>query len=91
MPSPQTYGCRFLELPVEILADIVELVAADRSSLAGLAMVNWECRQLARSAQFAEVCFDYSPGSHALISKLLDQVEQKDRGVNVPCIGHCIR
>ncbi|KAF4979778.1 hypothetical protein FZEAL_4082 [Fusarium zealandicum] len=50
----------FLQLPAEILADIVDLLADDASALACLAIVNSDCRQLARCCQFAEVHLDYS-------------------------------
>ena len=61
--SPRTLGSRLLELPVEILAETINLMAGDRSSLANLALVNVECRQMARSAQFTTVRYDYSPRS----------------------------
>ncbi|KAM5376942.1 hypothetical protein ACJZ2D_005286 [Fusarium nematophilum] len=51
---------RLLRMPAEILADIVDLLSEDKPTLVSLALVNSDCRQLARSCQFAEVHFDYS-------------------------------
>ena len=68
---------RLLSLPTEILAEIVEWLVLDSSALASLALVNIECRQLARSAQFASVDFDYSPAAHGLVNVLA--VEAVDR------------
>ncbi|KAM0546197.1 hypothetical protein ACHAPJ_010981 [Fusarium lateritium] len=59
--QPRASQCRLLQLPAEILADVVDLMADDSLSLACLALVNSDCRHLARSCQFAEVLFDYSP------------------------------
>ncbi|RSL76042.1 hypothetical protein CEP51_010336 [Fusarium floridanum] len=50
---------RLLQMPSEILADIVHFLSDSKSALANLALVNSDCRQLARSSQFAEVTFDY--------------------------------
>jgi hypothetical protein len=68
---------------------------AGPSSLATLALVNSDCRQLARSAQFTNICFDYSEQSHNLLSLLM-----KERGEGIsygkdmpftPGIAACIR
>ena len=77
-------------MPVELLADIVELLAEDASSLANLALVNIDCRQMARSAQFVEVCFDYSITSRKLLLKLITETASKSRGENNPSHGACI-
>ena len=46
---------------------------------------------MARSAQFAEICFDYSPRSRLLIMKLATELMDKLRGEDNPSIGACIR
>lgn len=51
---------RLLQMPAEILADILDLLSDEKSTLSCLALVNSDCRQLARCGQFAEVHFDYS-------------------------------
>ncbi|KAH9903551.1 hypothetical protein F4778DRAFT_780937 [Xylariomycetidae sp. FL2044] len=65
-----------MRLPAEILGDIAAYLTHDKSSLANLALVNSDCRQLARSYQFAEVLFDYSPASHALHPDIWNAHEQ---------------
>jgi hypothetical protein len=47
-----------LRLPYEVLGNILSNV--DPDSLGDLALVNRDCRQLARSRQFSSICFDYS-------------------------------
>lgn len=91
LPTARTSGSQLLELPVELLADIVEVLFDDRASLANLALVNVECRQMARSAQFAEISFDYSPKSHELLRKLASEASERQSGVPKPSIGACIR
>ena len=56
-------------LPFEILGQILE--SLPRSSLASLALVCRDCRQLARSRQFASVRLDYSDHGIALVNKLV--------------------
>lgn len=59
----------FFTLPFEIVGQIVEILP--RSSLASLALVCRDCRQLARSRQFASIKLDYSNHSVALVEKLM--------------------
>ncbi|KAF3808683.1 hypothetical protein GCG54_00006551 [Colletotrichum gloeosporioides] len=76
-------------LPPEILGDIMDLIADDKPSLASLALVNSDCRQLARPSQFAMVTFDYSPASHQLAKLLSSEAVSKgpqSRGRIGPCI-----
>ena len=56
-------------LPFELLGQILE--SLPRSSLACLALVCRDCRQIARSRQFASITLDYSDHSVALVEKLL--------------------
>ncbi|KAL6893440.1 hypothetical protein GGI43DRAFT_413342 [Trichoderma evansii] len=62
--------CRLLQMPTEILADIVDLIADDKPALASLALVNSDCRYLARSCQFAEIHFNYSNRGQQLLRHL---------------------
>ncbi|KAM7215127.1 hypothetical protein V8F06_009445 [Rhypophila decipiens] len=86
--------CRLLP---EILGDIMDLIAGDKSTLSALALVNSDCRQLARSCQFADVCFDYSPNSRLLLLQLtkecITRLGQNDPSntTRPPYIGPCIR
>ena len=80
------------QLPFEILGSILEHVSP--ASLASLALVSHDCRQLARSRQFASVLLDYSDSSFGLISLL--QRERQQRAVNEgltvsPSLGACVR
>ncbi|KAF5500000.1 hypothetical protein CGCA056_v014972 [Colletotrichum aenigma] len=77
-------------LPPEILGDIMDLIADDKPSLASLALVNSDCRQLARSCQFAVVTFDYSPASHQ-VAKLLSTEAVSKSPQSRGRIGPCIR
>ena len=61
-------GTRLLGLPFEIVGQILEKLP--KSSLAALALVCRDFRQLARSRQFASVKLDYGDNSLALIKKL---------------------
>lgn len=81
-----------LNLPVEILGEIIEYI--DLKSLASLALVNRHCRRLARSWQFASIKFDFSDSTFALINALL--AESADRAgnggsVRAPSLGVYIR
>jgi F-box domain len=89
--SPSTAAPLF-KLPYEILSMILQFV--DHPSLSSLALVNSDCRQMARSAQFHSVCFNYSPQSWQLLQLLSN--ESKERSSNngrtsSPAIGACIR
>jgi hypothetical protein len=79
---------RLLQMPAEILADIIDLLSDEKSTLSSLALVNSDCRQLARCCQFAEVEFDYSRQAQQLFLELacgpLARPQQ-------PTIAACIR
>ena len=91
MSSPKSHGSLLLGLPTEILADIVELRDRDTTTLSNLALVNVECRQLARSAQFADIDFNYSPSAHSLLDKLEYEATQRSDGIEIPSLGACVR
>jgi hypothetical protein len=83
-----------LQLASEILGIILSYV--DSNSLGSLALVNSDCRQLARSRQFASVCFDYSNTTLGLILLLLHEKASRNPlnnilGSNGGAIGPCIR
>ncbi|KAG7418423.1 hypothetical protein Forpe1208_v005327 [Fusarium oxysporum f. sp. rapae] len=84
---PRASSCKPLQLPAEILVDIVDLLSDDRTSLESLALANSDCQQLARCCQFAEVNFDYSLEAKQLASQL---VEDKSTQLPKPGIGVCI-
>lgn len=84
----------FLQLPTEILADIMELLIVDKPTLANLALVNVQCRQLARTDQFCEVNLDYDDETIPFIKHLSDEgLARKVHKVDkpAPAIGTCIR
>ncbi|KAL6859280.1 hypothetical protein J3F83DRAFT_339306 [Trichoderma novae-zelandiae] len=84
-------------LPPEILGDIMDLLVDDKAALSALALVNSDCRQLARSCQFADICFDYGQRSTELLLHLFDEastrLNQRPPGnvIRPPFIGSCIR
>lgn len=84
-----------LSLPTEILGDIIDLIANDKPTLAALALVNSDCRQLARSCQFADVCFDYGTRSTPLLHHLWAEAQARENGASYASqrmfIGSCIR
>ena len=83
---------RLFKVPVEVLAVVVQKVP--ETSLASLALVNSDCRQLARSRQFASLHFDYSDRTLAIIGKLMEEaMDRSNRGglTGKPALGPCIR
>lgn len=96
---PITSNSRLFSLPAEILGDIMDLIADDQTTLAALALVNSDCRQLARTCQFAQVRFDYSPRSNMLLRRLSDEYRIRNgsavpvpgNATRPPFLGSCIR
>ena len=83
---------RLLNIPLEILALVVQKVP--ETSLASLALVNSDCRQLARSRQFASLHFDYSDRTLAIIDKLKEEATDRSNLGGLTCkpaLGPCIR
>ncbi|KAG9241114.1 hypothetical protein BJ878DRAFT_483249 [Calycina marina] len=77
-------------IPTEILNNIISQL----SDVASLALVNSDCRQLARSCQFRTVTFDFSPRSEKILTIL--QRETVERGqtrghTRSLSLGACIR
>lgn len=89
--KPRVSGSRLLGIPAEILANIVDYIADDLPTLAALALVNSDCRQLTRSCQFVDICFDYHPQDFNLLRALLEEALPRDGAVSQPTIGACIR
>ena len=82
------------QLPSDVLSIVLSHV--DSNSLGNLALVNSDCRQLARSRQFASVCFDYGRTASELISVLLQEKALRNLSNNAlggigGAIGPCIR
>ena len=81
-----------LNVPLEVLALVVQKVP--ETSLASLALVNSDCRQLARSRQFASLHFDYSDRTLAIIDKLKEEATDRSNLGGLtgkPALGPCIR
>ncbi|KAI1644263.1 uncharacterized protein F4817DRAFT_347315 [Daldinia loculata] len=91
--QPLVSRSRLLQLPSDILTDIVNLLIGDKSTLASLAQVNSDCRQLARSSQFAEINFKYANSrGQQLLSKLdQERIFRRDNSKQGPTIGACVR
>lgn len=91
MELTRSPSSRLVQLPNEILADILNILADDKPTLASLALVNIECRQLARTAQFCDVNLDYSLQMQQLVRHLLFEVKECLNTPKKPNIGSCIR
>lgn len=84
--------CKLLQMPAEILAVIVDLLAGDTPSLASLALVSSDCCHLARSYQFAEIHFDYSSRAQQFLTHLAEEALRKtDVTTRTFPIGICVR
>ncbi|KAK7419127.1 hypothetical protein QQZ08_010997 [Neonectria magnoliae] len=79
---------KLLQMPAEILADVVDFLADDKLALASLALVNSDCRQLARCCQFVEIHFDYSPRAQQLLLGLAQEALDSTQQLG---IGICVR
>ena len=85
-------GSKLLRLPLEILALVIE--KTPKASLASLALVNSDCRQLARSRQFTSLQFDYSDNTLGIIDKLQGEAVERSNNDGLtgkPALGPCIR
>ncbi|KAI2602403.1 hypothetical protein GGR54DRAFT_634043 [Hypoxylon sp. NC1633] len=82
-------------IPVEILQLIIGYVASDKTHLASLALVNSDCRQLARSCQFNSIVLDYGPIAIQVLAMLQKEASQRyrspDRMTVSPSLGVCVR
>ena len=85
-------GAKLLGIPLEVLALILSKIP--EASLASLALVNSDCRQLARSRQFASLHFDYSDRTLAIIDKLQGEATERLNNAGLTsklALGPCIR
>ena len=85
-------GTKLLNFPLEVLTLVVQNLP--ETSLASLALVNSDCRQLARSRQFASLHFDYSDRTLAIIDKLREEATDRSNLGGLtgkPALGPCIR
>ncbi|KAG5742909.1 hypothetical protein H9Q70_014373 [Fusarium xylarioides] len=80
---PLSSQSRLLRLPTEILAKIVRLVAEDDEALKQLALVNSDCRGLARTCQFSEVTFDFSANQCSLLNRLTSELDPNYKGAGI--------
>ena len=81
-----------LRFPLEVLALVIEKVPV--ASLPSLALVNTDCRQLARSRQFPSLRFDYSDTTLAIVQKLQEEAAERSNHHGLtqkPALGPCIR
>lgn len=90
----QPFSSDFLlsSLPIELTWHIVKQVAEE--DLGNLALANRDCRQLARSRQFAVIELDYSDRAVGILDVLVKEYEErsKNQGKTVaPFMGACIR
>ena len=84
---PRASSSRLLQMPAEILANIVNLLIHDKQTLDSLALVNRDCQELARSCQFAEVTFDYSfPTIEIVLCLFRKYILKLQRSTFGPCI-----
>lgn len=89
---PRQSQSRLIQLPSELLTNIIALLADDKLTLASLAFVNSDCRQLARSCQFAEVTLNpHHPDLEGIYQKLYNETLARDNTIQNLTIGACIR
>ncbi|KAL8939851.1 MAG: hypothetical protein Q9216_003139 [Gyalolechia sp. 2 TL-2023] len=89
---PITSTSRLLTLPSEIVASILHHLSP--ASLASLALVNSDCRQLARCHQFTIVRLDYSESAVQFIHQLQAEALERsssDGSTKTMALGPCVR
>ncbi|XP_014550185.1 hypothetical protein COCVIDRAFT_116205, partial [Bipolaris victoriae FI3] len=89
----QRFSSSFLlsRLPVELVWHVIKLV--DDEDLGRLALVNRDCRQLARSRQFATIRLDYSDRSIGILGVLINECKHRSEyhgKTSALSIGACI-
>ena len=85
---------RLLTLPVEILSLVIGYISGDSDTLANLALVNSDCRQISRSYQFCSIVIDYRYDRvKAFLQALLRESEQRSqhRSTRHPSLAACVR
>jgi F-box domain len=91
---PAATSAPLFGLPDEILSIIIQHV--DHQSLKSLALVNSDCRQIARSVQFNSIRLDYGQQSwnllYILAKEAIERLSDTESGMTLrPAIGACIR
>lgn len=89
---PPCSTAQLFRLPFEVLAVILQHIPS--GSLASFAMVNRDCRQLARSRQFASIHLNYSQHTFSLLLLLMDEKYERAKSggsIRLPSLGACIR
>lgn len=91
------HDCPLFKIPTVVLTIIVNYLSTDNEVLASLALVNSDCRQLARSCQFRTVKFDFSPRAQSMLLTLQREVVERRRyrgwdfTPTTPTLSACIR
>lgn len=89
----QPFSTNFLSrLPLELVWNVIKLI--DDEDLGCLALIDRDCRQLARSRQFATIRLDYSDRAIGILGVLVNECKQRsenDGKTRTPSIGACIR
>ena len=67
---------RLLDLPVEIIGNISRYFSS--TDLASLALVNSDCRELARSHQLEDLVLNYHKASSQVLGKLCTEVQRRE-------------
>ncbi|KAK5656034.1 hypothetical protein OQA88_5173 [Cercophora sp. LCS_1] len=94
---PIASSSHLLKLPSTILSDIVQCLEDDSRTLASLALVNTDCRQLARTCQFKNFTVIFPDFLHFGVLKLAKEVHhvetQKDLSTILPALPNleCVR
>lgn len=77
--------------PTEVLANIVDHLGANPADLASLALVNSDCRQLARSWQFRTLTLSVTPRNMAIVGVLVEEAQLRRQNKIGLSLGACIR
>lgn len=81
-------------IPTEILTFIVNYLVTDKENLTSFALVNSDCRQLARSCQFRTVELDGGPRSYRILGILQREAVERRQNCGYTrslSLGACIR
>lgn len=77
--------------PTEVLAEIIDYLGADPADLASLALVNSDCRQLARSWQFRTLTLDATSRAMAIVALLYSEAQLRQQNKLGLSLGACVR
>lgn len=82
-------NARLFQLPVEVLGHITQHF--DQRDLGNLALVNSDCRQLARSRQFVSWRLDYGSKTFDLLRRLHNEQQEREVHIDDTAISACLR